>query len=200
MESLLKVFLPVYLVMYFFAAFFWRSYVVWKQTKVNPVVFKGSDDAHDFIGRVFKLLFALVVAVVVAYSLWPEVYQYSVPVGWLEYNWLKWAGVSLLLLSLVWTVVAQARMGESWRIGIDEEHRTPLVRKGVFGVSRNPIFLGMMLTLLGLFLVIPNALTLLTFVMGVVLIQIQVRLEEEFLAQTHGEEYEEYKRNVRRWL
>jgi hypothetical protein len=24
-------------------------------------------------------------------------------------------------------------MGESWRIGIDQEHRTPLVRKGVFG-------------------------------------------------------------------
>ena len=39
---------------------------------------------------------------------------------------------------------------------------------GVFGLSRNPIFLGMMLTLLGLFLVIPNAVTLLTFVMGIV--------------------------------
>jgi protein-S-isoprenylcysteine O-methyltransferase Ste14 len=58
----------------------------------------------------------------------------------------------------------------------------------------------MMITLLGLFLVIPNALTLLIFVMGVVLIQIQVRLEEEFLAGAHGEEYEDYRRQVRRWL
>ena len=74
------------------------------------------------------------------------------------------------------------------------------MRKGVFRFSRNPIFLGMMLTLLGLFLVIPNALTLLTLVMGVVLIQIQVRLEEEFLARTHGEAYIEYKQHVRRWL
>jgi len=48
--------------------------------------------------------------------------------------------------------------------------------------------------------VIPNALTVLTFFMGVVLIQIQVRLEEEFLNRSHGVEYERYCRRVRRWL
>ena len=78
--------------------------------------------------------------------------------------------------------------------------RTPLVRKGVFGPSMNPIFLGMMLTLLELFLVIPNAVPPLALVLGVVLIQIHVRLEEEFLAASHGEEYAEYRRRVRRWL
>lgn len=57
-----------------------------------------------------------------------------------------------------------------------------------------------MLTLLGLFLVIPNAVTLLVVGLGVVLIQIQVRLEEEFLAKTHGEQYAKYRRDVRRWL
>jgi protein-S-isoprenylcysteine O-methyltransferase Ste14 len=196
----LKYFLPLYLVAYFGAAFFWRSFMVWKRTGVNPIVFKGSDNAHDFIGQVFKLLFALVVAVVLAYAFWPELYLYLGPVGWLDHKSLKWAGVALLLGSLVWTVLAQAQMGESWRIGIDQQHKTTLIRSGVFGLSRNPIFLGMMLTLLGLFLVIPNAATLLTFVLGVVLIQIQVRLEEEFLARTHGEEYTKYRRQVRRWI
>jgi hypothetical protein len=118
MGNLLKIFLPAYLAAYFFAAFFWRSYVVWKRTNVNPVVFKGSDDAHDFIGRVFKLRFTLIVAVVLAYSLSLEVYRYSTPIMWLEYDWLKWAGMSLLLLTLAWTVLAQAQMGESWRIGV----------------------------------------------------------------------------------
>jgi protein-S-isoprenylcysteine O-methyltransferase Ste14 len=74
------------------------------------------------------------------------------------------------------------------------------VRRGVFGLSRNPILLGMMLTLLGLFLVLPNAVTLLVLGLGVVLIQIQVRLEEEFLSNTHGAEYAQYRRGVRRWL
>jgi len=149
-ERLLRYFLPAFLVAYFLAAFFWRSYIVWKRTGVNPVLFKGSDNAHDFIGRIFKLLFAIIVAIVVAYSLSPEAYRYSVPIEWLEHTWLKWLGVSLLILSLIWTIVAQAQMGVSWRIGIDSEHRTPLVQTGVFSISRNPIFLGMMLTLLGL--------------------------------------------------
>jgi len=196
----LKYFLPLYLFAYFGAAFFWRSFMVWKRTGVNPVVFKGSDDAHDFIGRIFKLLFALIVAVVLVYSFWPSVYLYLMPIDWLEYSWLRWLGISLLLLSLVWTVVAQAQMGESWRIGIDQKHRTNLVQRGVFSLSRNPIFLGMMVTLFGLFLVIPNALTLLTLALGVVLIQIQVRLEEEFLAKSHGDEYTEYRRRIRRWF
>lgn len=196
----LRYFLPLYLIVYFFAAFLWRSFVVCKKTGVNPVVFKGADDAHDFIGRIFKVIFALIIAVVLVYSLSPEVYQYSVPIRWLEHRWVTWVGVALLLLSLAWTVLAQAQMGQSWRIGIDSEHRTSLVQVGVFSISRNPIFLGMTFTLLGLFLVIPNAVTLLTFVMGAVLIQVQVRLEEEFLGKTHGEEYSAYCRRVCRWF
>jgi protein-S-isoprenylcysteine O-methyltransferase Ste14 len=196
----LKYFLPLYLFAYFCAAFFWRSFMVWKRTGVNPIVFKGSDDAHDLIGRVFKLLFALIVAVVLVYSFWPSVYVYFMPIEWLEYSWLRLTGIVLLLSSLAWTVIAQAQMGESWRIGIDQTHRTNLVQRGVFSHSRNPIFLGMIVTLFGLFLVIPNALTLLTLALGVVLIQIQVRLEEEFLAKSHGDEYTEYRRRVRRWF
>jgi protein-S-isoprenylcysteine O-methyltransferase Ste14 len=57
-----------------------------------------------------------------------------------------------------------------------------------------------MITLLGLFIVMPNALTLLTLVIGYVLIHIQVRLEEEFLARTHGDEYAQYRGRVRRWV
>ena len=196
----LRYFLPLYLLAYLVAAFFWRSFIVWKKTSINPVVFKGTDNAHDFIGRAFKLLFALIVIVVFGYSFWPELYGYAIPIEWLDHARFKRLGVALLLLSLLWTVLAQAQMGKSWRIGIDQQHPTSLVRRGVFAVSRNPIFLGMMLTLLGLFLVVPNALTLLALVVGVLLIQIQVRLEEEFLANTHGEEYEQYKREVRRWI
>lgn len=42
--------------------------------------------------------------------------------------------------------------------------------------------------------------TLLVLGLGVVLIQIQVRLEEEFLSGAHGADYSEYRRDVRRWL
>ena len=196
----LKYFLPIYLLAYFGAAFFWRTYKVWKKTGVNPLVFRGSDSAHDFIGRVFKALFAVIVAAVVIYAFVPWAYQYLMPIHFLERTWITLTGIVLLLISLAWTILAQAQMGNSWRIGIDTEHRTELVQSGVFRLSRNPIFLGMMVTLLGLFLVIPNVGTLITLLLGIILIGIQVRLEEEYLARTHGEEYLEYRRNVRRWI
>ena len=196
----LRYFLPIYLLAYFLAAFFWRSYVVWKRTGVNPVVFKGSDSAHDFIGRVFKALFAAIVAVVVIYAFIPDAYQYLMPIHWFERTWIKSTGIVLLVVSLVWTILAQAQMGNSWRIGIDTEHRTELVRSGVFKISRNPIFVGMIVTLLGLFFIIPNVVTLMTLLVGVILIGIQVRLEEEYLSTVHGERYLHYRRRVRRWL
>ena len=168
-------------------------------TGVNPVVFSKSDDAHDFIGRIFKLLVALVVLVVFV-SLYPTIYRFTAPITWLEHTTVKWAGIVLLLLSLVWTAVAQYQMGQSWRIGIDREHRSPLVQRGFFNFSRNPIFVGIMVTLLGLFLFIPNALTLVVLVVGVVVISIQVRLEESYLLESHGDSYREYQRRVRRWL
>ena len=196
----LRYFLPIYLLAYVVAAFFWRSYVVWKRTGVNPVVFKGSDSAHDFVGRVTKALFGLVIAVVVIHAFSPSAYQYVMPVPWLERPWVRRIGVMLSLASLFWTVLAQAHLGDSWRIGIDYEHRTEFVQRGVFKFSRNPIFLGMIVTLLGFFLIIPNVGTLITLIVGVILIGIQVRLEEEYLTRTHGDEYIEYCHNVRRWI
>ena len=196
----LRYFLPIYLVVYIIAAFFWRSYSVWKKTGVNPVVFKGSDSAHDFVGRLFKALFAVIVVVVVIYAFIPSAYQYVMPIYWLERTLVRLTGFILLLVSLVWTVVAQTEMGDSWRIGIDSENETKLVQGGVFKQSRNPIFVGMMVTLLGLFLAIPNVATLITLVAGIILIGIQVRLEEEYLIRIHGQDYLEYRRRVRRWL
>lgn len=196
----LRYFLPIYLLAYFIAAFFWRSYVVWKKTGINPVVFKGSDSAHDFVGRVFKALFAVIVVVVVVYAFFPNVYQYVMPIHWLERTVVTLTGWILLLVSLVWTIAAQAQMGNSWRIGIDSDHSTRLVHTGVFRLSRNPIFLGMIVTLLGLFFVIPGAATLATLLVGIILIGIQVRLEEEYLTRAHGDAYLEYRRSVRRWI
>jgi protein-S-isoprenylcysteine O-methyltransferase Ste14 len=196
----LRYLLPIYVVAYIIAAFFWRSYAVRRRTGVNPVVFKGSDSAHDFVGRLFKALFAVIVTVVVIYAFIPSAYQYLMPIHSLERPWLRLTGFILLLVSLLWTVVAQAQMGNSWRIGIDTEHTTKLVQTGVFRLSRNPIFVGMIVTLFGLFLVIPTVGTLITLLIGVIVIGIQVRLEEEYLTKAHGDEYLQYHRRVRRWL
>ncbi|MPS73641.1 MAG: isoprenylcysteine carboxylmethyltransferase family protein [Chryseobacterium sp.] len=105
-----------------------------------------------------------------------------------------------MLWSLIWTIVAQNQMKNSWRIGIDNDMKTELVTSGLFSISRNPVFLGMIMSLLGLFFVTPNAFSLLFLILGYVLIQIQIRLEEEFLYRQHGEKYLDYLIKVRRLI
>ena len=201
METALKVFLPLYFLAWFVLAFAWRSYLIWKRTGRNPYRLGKSDNAHDFVGVLFRLTMAVSAGVVLLHSLSSELYNYLAPIAWLQHPTLVTLGVVLLLVSFLWILLAQKQMGNSWRIGIDHEVKTPLVREGVFKLSRNPIFLGMRINLLGLFFILPNAVTLLAvLVLGDALMQIQVRLEEEYLSRMHGQEYEHYCRQTRRWL
>jgi len=195
-----RYFLAASLLAYLFMALFWRSYVVWKKTSINPFAFKNFNTAHTFVGLAYKVTFALLVLVVFVYALSPAVYVYMAPIRWLEHMSLRWIGAAFVIFALVWIVIAQAQMGEAWRIGIDSEHRTPLVQEGLFRISRNPIYIGGVLMLSGLFLIIPNALTLLILILGLLIIEVQVRLEEDHVRKMHPREYAEYCRRVRRWL
>lgn len=161
--------------------------------------FGREDNAHNYIGKVMKLIIAMLFIAVFLYAFdWN--YEYLIPVWYLESQALAVAGLILLHVSLVWIVYAQMSMGKSWRIGLDMENKTQLITTGIFSLSRNPIFLGMMCCILGIFLIIPNMLTLSILFVAYFVIQIQVRLEEEFLTSQHGSSYAGYKSRVRRWL
>jgi protein-S-isoprenylcysteine O-methyltransferase Ste14 len=89
--------------------------------------------------------------------------------------------------------VAEGRNGDasdSWRIGVDPSETTTLVRSGVFGWVRNPIFTAMLVFGLGIALVTPNVVAILGFALLVVAIELQVRVvEEPYLSNVHGEAY-----------
>lgn len=129
-----------------------------------------------------------------------SLYEYLVPVKYLQNISIVLIGVILCVGSLIWTSIAQIQMGNSWRIGLDEKNKTELVNNGLFALSRNPIFLGMLITMIGFFLILPNILSFAVLVGAYLLIQIQVRLEEEFLEKKHGIKYLEFKGKVRRWI
>jgi protein-S-isoprenylcysteine O-methyltransferase Ste14 len=199
-EAFAKYALLGYFLAYFLFAFVWRSVVVFRRTGVNPFVLPSGDDAHGYVGRAFKLV-AMGCALVVALdALSPDAASWLGSYRVLEARTVRVVGWVLLVAALAWLLAAQAQMGASWRIGIDSQHRTALVQGGLFAISRNPIFLAMRVTLLGLFLVLPSAATLSLLVAGEILMQVQVRLEEKHLASLHGAEYAAYCERVRRWL
>jgi protein-S-isoprenylcysteine O-methyltransferase Ste14 len=200
MESLIKYGLFAYLILNFGLTFVFPSYRVWKRTGIFPITFSDKDTAHDYIGNVFKLLLALLLVMGGIYAFYTEGVKYLLPIWYLEKTFLQITGLIILLVALIWIAFAQHQMANSWRIGIDEKNKTRLVTEGVFSLSRNPIFLGMLSTLLGLFLVIPNAITFMVLITGFIVVQIQVRLEEEFLLKSHGEAYKNYCAQTKRWI
>lgn len=200
MRDSLRIVLPLYLLAFFIVAFLLRSFVVYKRTGVNPYVVTGTRRPIDFVGVLYRVPAALLVFAALAFAFSPRVYEYATPIVWLESDVIRIVGLAGITAGLVWTAVAQKHMGDAWRIGIDAENKTELIERGLFSVSRNPIFLGNRVTLLGFFLALPNALTLLAMVLADVLIQVQVRLEEEFLTGVHGDKYREFCSRVRRWI
>lgn len=195
----LKIYLPVYLLIYLCVAFVLPSWNVYRKTRINPVLFGTSDNAHDYIGRVMKGIIALLVIAVLMYS-FQTGYKYLVPIVYMEKDSVRITGLALIHVSLVWVLIAQWQMSQSWRIGIDETNKTELVTHGLFSISRNPIFLGLILTMAGMFLILPNAMTFALSVVTYLVIQIQIRLEEEFLERQHGRVYLQYKQKARRLL
>lgn len=195
-----QIFLPIATLLYLLLVFVLRSVVLWKQTGVNPFVFRNTDKAHDYIGRIYKAMVLFTWVSIGCYSFFPSVYHYLKPIDYLENVELKVSGLILLVVSFLWTSIAQYQMSKSWRIGIDYKEKTELISHGLFKFSRNPIFLGVLISYLGTFLIIPNILSFSILLVTLVTIQTQVRLEEEYLESVQGQDYLDYKSRVRRWL
>jgi protein-S-isoprenylcysteine O-methyltransferase Ste14 len=123
------------------------------------------------------------------------------PLGLLHAPWIQIAGIAIAVIGIFATVYAQLDMGDSWRIGVDPSETTTLVRTGVFGWVRNPIFSAMITFGLGIALVTPNPVAIAGFLLLVATIELQVRLvEEPYLTATHGDSYRDYVAHVGRFV
>ena len=123
------------------------------------------------------------------------------PLGVLHVAWVQIAGIAGAAAGIAATVYAQLDMGDSWRIGVDRSETTTLVRSGVFGWVRNPIFTAMLVFGLGIALVTPNVVAIVGFVLLVVTIELQVRVvEEPYLLTVHGDAYRDYLAGVGRFV
>jgi len=200
MEEFLRFVLPIYFIVYFGLAFVLKSIIVAKRIGKNPLVLPKDDSAFGLIGLYFKFTLIAMFLYVFAFAFFPMWHIYFMKINLLDNLIIIYFGLGLLLFALIWTIVAQRDIKNSWRIGIDTETKTELVTTGLFKISRNPIFFGMILSLVGLFLATPNALTGLFLILGYMLIQIQIRLEEEFLTKEHGQKYIAYIQKVRRLI
>lgn len=196
----LRLYLPFFGILFWLICFFWRALAHRRQTGKSPIVMDLRDTAHDYIWRMMFVCIGVAGVTVMATALFPLQVQWLKPYLFLHRPVLQIAGIVLSGVGLAICSTGQWQMGKNWRVGIDRDSKTELVLWGLYRFSRNPIYLGMTITSVALFLMIPSAITLLTLICGRLLMQIQVRLEEEYLRNQHGAAFDEYCNKVRRWI
>ena len=123
------------------------------------------------------------------------------PLVILDHSVVRGLGVVLVILGILATFGAQLALGTSWRIGVDQAERTPLVITGPFRLVRNPVFTAAASVFLGLALMVPNVVAIAGLAVTLIGIEIQVRLvEEPYLHGAHGAAYTDYASRVGRFL
>lgn len=75
-----------------------------------------------------------------------------------------------------------------------------LVTTGIYRFTRNPMYLGHLIFLLGLAVTLHSWLALLVWVAHLLWFDVRVREDEARLAAQFGDPYVEYRRRVRRWV
>lgn len=116
---------------------------------------------------------------------------------------LRWIAIALYTLGVV--LIILARLAFSRRktpFGpFDPTRAVSLVTDGVFRFSRNPMYLGTWLILLGLAASLGSAVAVAISMAYVVWIdRWQIVPEERALQSKFGEAYDSYRREVRRWV
>jgi protein-S-isoprenylcysteine O-methyltransferase Ste14 len=81
------------------------------------------------------------------------------------------------------------------------EKSSMVVRTGVYGRSRNPMYLGLLLILSGWALFLAHALALVGLPIFVVYLnRFQIQPEERAMLSGFGSDYRDYRESVRRWI
>src|ERR1043166_3364870 len=171
-------------------------------TGINPIVIgrgKGPWRIVEILSLGTLLLWTVEVvmhALHSPYDLFPD----SSNLDFLNTQLLKIAGLVLSSLGLTTFILAFLSFGNSWRIGIDRTTPGTLITGGIFGLTRNPIYVAFNSYFIGIFLINGTWFFLIFALMAAVAVHLQILREEEFLRKQYGESFEFYCKRTARYL
>jgi len=138
----------------------------------------------------------LLISVIVMLAIW-YVFSSSNP----KNIFLMSTGWVLIVSGLTCNVIAANQFIKAKTSIIPLTESSFLVKKGIFRFSRNPMYTGMTIFLIGLGVILNNFYNIVVIIGFFLLIRNKfVMKEEELLKETFGEEYLSYIKEVRRWI
>ena len=188
--------IPLSVIVFFLVAFVLPLIRLWLRTGTFAMAFsRNRDPIQKLVGAAIAIYMTSLCVWAVCYAILgtKALNVWEVP------DTLKSIGWCLFSFGLGVIVTGQAQMGISWRMGVDPEP-TGLITSGIFRLSRNPIYTGMLLTLSSYLLMSPCPWLIMGLVQFTLLISLQTRYEEQALINTHGYLYLQYASIVGRFF
>lgn len=145
-----------------------------------------------YIERILRIITTLIVLVIIA-----SIYLNTTVISNMI---VRYIGIVLVGIGTVVFITAMITMQDSWRAGIPSEEKLQIVTKGIYGVSRNPAFLGFDLTYIGACLAFGNVVLLVFSLVAIIMMHLQILEEERYMEKTFGVEYLSYKKRVGRYI
>ncbi len=171
-------------------------------TGINPIVIgrgKGPWRIVEVLSLASLVLWMVEVVLHALHSRY-DFFPQPLPLAFLNTPPVKMVGAVLVGLGLITFVLAFLSFGNSWRIGIDRQKPGTLVTKGIFGITRNPIYLAFNLLSVGMFLINGTWFFLIFALLAAVACHFQILREEKFLKRQYGQDFEAYRKRTPRYL
>lgn len=147
--------------------------------------------SRSLAGRLVAL--AVVVVVVAVIRLVPGRDWHALRVDAL---WVTLLGLAVLLASTAFTLWARVALGTMWSMDAIVKQGHQLRTHGPYGVTRHPIYTGMLGMLLGSLLLAGVGRSLLILLAGVVFFEVKIREEERLMSATFPDQYAHYRQRV----
>ncbi|NNC55306.1 MAG: isoprenylcysteine carboxylmethyltransferase family protein [Pseudomonadales bacterium] len=113
----------------------------------------------------------------------------------------NYAGVFFIAAGLAMAIVSAGAFSRAETPIVPFTTSTTLVTSGCYRFTRNPMYLGMVLVLLGVDLLLGSLTPFLILPIFVLIIhRLFILREEAMLEELFGDEFLEFKRRIRRWL
>ena len=116
-------------------------------------------------------------------------------------QWTKMLGGLLLVTALFFLARSLGQFFQSKNTVVSIKPATSLQTTGIYGMTRNPMYLGLAIVFLGITCFIGNWWNIILFPLLLLIVQEYIiKREEKYLQRRFEQEYLDYKSKVRRWL
>lgn len=105
----------------------------------------------------------------------------------------------ILFVSSIFIIISLFNLGKSTRLGLPADE-TLLKRKGLYRISRNPMYLGFNLLTISAIIRCPNIWVIILGLYSIIVYHFIILGEEAFLEKRFGSQYLYYKKKVRRYI